>query len=406
MGDVTARNGVDNVEDNGSGLRMQLVLVLFVTAIFFLNFIARIVFAPLLPAVENDLGLSHSQAGSFFFVLTIGYFFSLLGSGFVSALISHRNTIVASSLLAGVVLLCISCADTGLAVTAGMFFLGLATGLYLPSGIATITSLVQARQWGTALAVHELAPNLGFVLAPVVAEIFMLWFPWRGVLAVLGVAAVLLGVFFARFGRGGDFKSEKPNYKSVSSLFRKPSFCVMTVLFCLGISSTVGVYSMLPLYLVSDHEIARVQANTFVSLSRVATIFVVFIGGWAADRFGTINTMKIVFFITGIMTISLGFVPSSWIFAVVILQPLTAVCFFPAGFAVLSAIVPSQQRSLAISIAIPLGFIFGAGTVPAFLGIMGDADCFRLAFMILGSCIFSGCIILSVVKLKDIGIGK
>ncbi len=406
MGNVTVRKGVDNADKNGSNLLMHLMPILFITFIFFLNFTARIVFAPLLPTIENDLGLSHGEAGLFFFVLTVGYFVSLVGSGFVTARISHRTAIVVSSVLTGLVLLGISCAGAGWEVTLGMLALGLVTGLYLPSGIATVTNLVTPRQWGTALAIHELAPNFGFVLAPLIAEVFLLWFPWRGVLAVIGIAALLFGFSFARFGRGGEFTGEKPNFSSVSSLFRKPSFCVMIFLFCLGISSTVGVYSMLPLYLVNDHEIARTHANSLVSFSRVATLFIVFLGGWASDRFGTIRTMKVVFLVTGILTVSIGFAQSFWIYVVVILQPMMAVCFFPAGFAVLSTIVPPQQRSLVVSLAIPIGFLFGAGAIPTFLGVMGDAGCFKLAFIILGACIVSGSIILSVVKLKDVMIQK
>lgn len=406
MGGVTAQNGVGNEGKNGSTLAVHLVPILFITFIFFLNFTARIIFAPLLPNIENDLGLSHGEAGLFFFVMTGGYFVSLLGSGFVTARVSHRTAIVTSSVLLGLVLLCISCAGTGWQVTLGMFALGLVTGLYLPSGIATVTNLVAPRQWGTALAIHELAPNLGFVMAPLIAEAFLLLFPWRGVLTVIGIAALFFGLAFARFGRGGEFTGEKPNFGSVSSLFRKPSFCVMILLFCLGISSTVGVYSMLPLYLVNDHEIARTHANALVAFSRVATLFIVFLGGWASDRFGPLRTMRVVFLITGILTVSIGIAQSSWIYVVVILQPMMAVCFFPAGFAVLSTIVPPQQRSLVVSLAIPIGFLFGAGMIPTFLGIMGDIDCFKLGFIILGTCILSGSIILSVVKMKDVVIEK
>ena len=38
---------------------------------FFLNFIGRIIFAPLMPTIEQDLGLTHSQAGSLFFLIAI-----------------------------------------------------------------------------------------------------------------------------------------------------------------------------------------------------------------------------------------------------------------------------------------------------------------------------------------------
>jgi predicted MFS family arabinose efflux permease len=43
--------------------------VVFLAVIFFINFIARIILAPLLPTIEKELGISHGQAGSFFFLI-------------------------------------------------------------------------------------------------------------------------------------------------------------------------------------------------------------------------------------------------------------------------------------------------------------------------------------------------
>ena len=158
---------------------------------------------------------------------------------------------------------------------------------------------------------------------------------------------------------------------------------------------------MLPLYLVADHGIFRVHANTIVAISRVSTIFIVFIGGWAADRFGATRTMSIIFLLTGIMTLFLGLVNTSWIKLIVILQPVFAVCFFPVGFALLSSIVPPQNRGLAVSLAIPVGFVIGAGLVPMSIGVLGDTGQFKLGFVILGIFILSGSILLRFVRLRD-----
>jgi NNP family nitrate/nitrite transporter-like MFS transporter len=387
--------------ENGTALRRQLGPVIFLAGIFLLNFLGRIILSPLIPTIEKDMGLGHGKVGSFFLFITIGYFVSLVGSGYISSRISHKMTITVSSLAVGFALLSVCFADTAWGISACMFFLGLATGIYLPSGIATITHLVRPRRWGTALAIHELAPNLAFVIAPLVAEGLMIWFQWRGVMAAIGIVSILAGICFISFGRGGEFTGEKPNFDSIRSLLLKPSFWVMVVLFSLGISSTIGVYSMLPLYLVADHGILRVEANTLVAISRVSTIFVVFISGWAADRFGLTRLVNIVFFLTGVITILLGLANTSWIKWIVLLQPVFAVCFFPSGFAMLSAIVPPQGRNLAVSLAVPVGFMVGAGLVPTGIGFLGDAGQFELGFILLGACILFGSLLLRFVKLRD-----
>jgi NNP family nitrate/nitrite transporter-like MFS transporter len=78
-------------------------------------------------------------------------------------------------------LLAISLSDTLWGIQSGLILLGLSAGLYFPSGIATLTAMVNSKDWGKALGIHQVAPNLAFVAAPLLAEGLMLWFSWRGV---------------------------------------------------------------------------------------------------------------------------------------------------------------------------------------------------------------------------------
>jgi len=105
----------------------------------------------------------------------------------------------------------------------------------------------------------------------------------------------------------------------------------MIVLFSLALSCSAGIYSMLPLYLVVDHGILRVEANTLVAISRVPTLIIVFFAGWAVDRFGAAKVMNVVFALTGSMTILLGLANTSWIKLIVLLQPLFCRLFLPCG---------------------------------------------------------------------------
>jgi len=387
--------------ERGVESRPYVLPVVFLTGVFFLNFVSRIILSPLVPAVEADLGLGHGAAGSLFLLITAGYFVSLVGSGFISSRITHCSTIILSLAALGCVMILISLAGSAGTVGLGMFLIGLATGLYLPSGIAAITDLVHPSRWGRALAIHELAPNLSFLMAPLIAEVLLVFFSWRGVLAAIGAVVLVAGAFFSRACRAGDFRGRRPDLGSALALFRNPSFLIITVLFSLGIGSTIGVYSMLPLYLVAGHGIERVEANALVALSRLLTLATVFLGGWAADRFGKIRTVRFVFFITGITTFLLGVVPAPWIRGVVLIQPLCAVCFFPAGFALLSATVSPGRRNIAVSLSIPIAFLAGAGLFPTAIGVMGDAGIFGIGFITVGGLIFTGSLLPRFVRVRD-----
>jgi NNP family nitrate/nitrite transporter-like MFS transporter len=283
----------------------------------------------------------------------------------------------------------------------GLIGVGLATGIYIPSAIVTITSLVSARHWGKTIAIHELAPNLAFVAAPLFAEFFLWWFSWRAVLALLGGTALALSVTFARFGRGGEFSGETPRFGSLRILFIKPSFWIMIILFGLGISSTIGIYTMLPLYLVTEREMDQNWANTLVALSRVSGLAMALVAGWASDRLGPRNTIAGIFLLTGIMTVLLGLVWGPWMVVVVFLQPTLAACFFPAGFAALSSISSESSRNMVVSFTIPFAFLLGAGVIPTFIGFMGDAGSFALGIVLVGLFILAGFVLSLYLKLPD-----
>ncbi|MEJ2725288.1 MAG: MFS transporter [Deltaproteobacteria bacterium] len=265
------KNDFQESGDNSTrSFRSQLGPLLFLAAIFFLNFLSRIILAPLMPTIEQDLNVSHSQAGFLFLLISLGYFPSLMGSGFVSARLTHRKTILLSCLSLGMTLIIVSQFRSLWAIRAGLLLMGLTGGLYIPSGIATLTSLVSSRHWGKAVAVHELAPNVSFLAAPLISGAFLHWLSWRGILGVLGVVALFSGAVFARFGKGGEFPGEAPNPRSIRILYGHRTLWIMMLLFGLGVGGSMGVYTMLPLYLVVEKGFELNWANTLIAISRVS----------------------------------------------------------------------------------------------------------------------------------------
>ncbi|MEW5725303.1 MAG: MFS transporter, partial [Thermodesulfobacteriota bacterium] len=191
--------------------RSKIAVILMLAGIFLLNFLSRVVLGPLMPFIEKDLSIGHTQAGSLFLLTSFGYFVTLAASGFVSARLGHRRTIILSALAVGLALLLVSLGRSLTQMRLTLVILGLATGLYLPSAMATITTLVSRRNWGKAVAIHELAPNLGLLLAPLLAEAFLRSTGWRPLLMLLGALSLLAGGAFHLFGRGGDSPGQAPS---------------------------------------------------------------------------------------------------------------------------------------------------------------------------------------------------
>jgi NNP family nitrate/nitrite transporter-like MFS transporter len=387
--------------EKSDGLISHLSPLLILTSIFFINFIARIILAPLMPKIEKELSIAHTEAGSLFLLISIGYFITLLGSGFFSSRLTHRKTIILSSAVLGVALLGTSFSSGLWGLRIEMLILGMAAGLYLPSGIATLTATISWRHWGKAIAIHELAPNLSFVAAPLISEAILIWYPWRAVFIALGISALIFALIFARFGRGGEFHGQAPSYSSFRDILSKPVFWILVVLFSLGISSTLGLYTMLPLYLVTEHGMERNWANTLLALSRVVGVGMALIGGWVTDRIGPKRILMIVFLLTGLMTMFIGLASTSWIAVSVFIQPLLAVCFFPAGLAALSLVSSEKERNIVVSLTVPIAILIGGGAVPTLIGFIGDISTFAWGIVLIGGLILTGTIFTGYLQLSN-----
>lgn len=380
---MTSPSGNTSLNGSASGTS-YLVPALFLASIFFIGFLSRIIPAPLLPTMEIDLGIGHAQAGSLFLIISTGYCITLLGSGFLSSHITHRSTIIFSAISLGLALIATSLSTNLWAIRTSLLFIGMTSGFYLASGLATLTSIVPPHNWGKAIAIHELAPNLSFFAAPLIAELLLLFLPWRGVFFLIGILSIAAGGAFARFGSGGRTRGQAPRFSVMRILVHEPAFWIMLILFSLAISVAQGVYTILPLFLVSEHGMDRSLANTVVSLSRISCIVMAFVGGWAADRFGAKRSIGIILVISGIVTIFLGNTTGSGVIPAVFLQPLIIACFFPPGIAAMSSIGPPALRNVTISLIMPFAFMIGAGVIPVVIGAMGQAGSFGLGITMVG----------------------
>lgn len=371
-------------ELSSESFRRSLPSLLLLASVMLLNFISRVIFSPLLPQIEIDLGINHVAAGSFFLLISCGYFLSMLFSGLVSSRLGHKWTIVISALGSGITLFLIGFCTTLIGIRVGLFFLGCAAGLYLQSGLATIFSLVTPSYFARGIAVHELAPNVGFVLAPLLSALMLTYVSWQEGLQLLGIVIVLVGFYYSLRGRGTAENGKAMDFSLLSHIVSIPQFWLMVLLFSFAICSTLGIYSMLPLYLVTEHGMELDGANKLVSLSRVSSVFMPLVAGWIGDRFGNRRVMIVSLLACGICTIPLGFSSGYVLLVFVVLQPMLSVCFFPSGFAVLARVGGEKVQGMAVSLCIPLAFLVGGGLIPLMIGAVGDYFSLAAGFTLVG----------------------
>ena len=82
----------------------------------------------------------------------------------------------------------------------------------------------------------------------------------------------------------------------------------MVLLFSLAICASLGVYAMLPLFLVSDQGVTLERANRLLAFSRIAALMMPLLAGWLGDRIGNRSVMVFVLLIAGLCTVLLGLI--------------------------------------------------------------------------------------------------
>jgi MFS transporter, NNP family, nitrate/nitrite transporter len=360
-------------------------LLSFLVVLFFLNLVSRLSVGPLLPVIESEFGFRHGSAGALYFFITLGYCVGLFLSSYVACWLSHRRTIALSGFTLGSALLAIPYAPSLPWIRADLWLLGIGSGLYLPSGVAVLTENTPERSWGKALAIHELGPNLGYICAPLLVEFLLGFFGWRGVLRAMGGPTVLVSGLFLLSGLGGSARAQMPGRAILARLAIDRTFWGMACLFSVSIGVGLGLYTMMPLFLVNAAGMTRGSANLATGLSRMSALGSVFLAGVLADRIGRSQTVRLALGAAGVCAVLLGVLRGPWCTPLLLfLQAAAAASFYPAGFSLLSSVFPLPVRHVAISMVMVFASFVGAGGVPPSVGYLADHFSFSFAFCAAG----------------------
>lgn len=380
--------------------RAKIAITAFLGWLFFLGFVARVMFAPLMPAIEAELGITHGQAGGLFFMISFGYMLAPLCSGLLSSMINHRGTLTVSAWAVGLALAPFSFVKEVWAIRLLLVLIGLAAGIHLPSAIATITAEIQRSDWGKALSVHQCAPPLSFVSAPLIAAMLLNWFTWRGVLSVWSVIALCSALAYTFIGRGGDFPGRLPGPANMKLILGKPSFWIMVAMIAMAMGGNAGIYAMLPLFFVTERGMDLAFANTVIGLSQISGIAGVFAAGWITDKVGQKSAMAYALLLAALFTIFLGTLRGPLLLVFLFLQPAVLSSFFPAAFGALSRIAPPSMRSVTNALGPPVAFLIGGGVLPTVIGYMGESYSFSKGIVLAGCFMLIGP---ALVRFLDLG---
>jgi NNP family nitrate/nitrite transporter-like MFS transporter len=367
-----------------TALGRSLAPVLLLTVIFFLHFVVRQIAGPLLPAMETKLGLSHTQSGVFILVMAIGFFLSQVGAAFLTARWGYRRCILISLWGAGAAAAAIGVMDSVWGLYLGFLALGMTGGLYIPAGIALITVLVRPQDWGKAMGIHEVAPNLALIAVPFLATTAVALGSWRLGYVCNAAVLVTLGAVYAGFGVDSEKRPSPPDLDRVRDIAANPSFWYLGLLLSLAVGVETGVYAMVPLFLVNERAYALADANQLLGLSRIPGLAMVLLSGWLSDRLSPPTAVSIAMGVTGAAVIVLGVGPMPLVAPAVVVQSAASACLFPPILSMASRISTTENRALTLSLSLAVAPVIGGGLLPAGIAMAGDLGSFGLGLTAAG----------------------
>ena len=350
----------------------------------FFSVFPRLLVSPLLLRIADGNNIGFATASRLFLTMSAGFVAGLLLSGVIAKRITHRWTVTFSVGLGGAFLILAGIAPSMFLLHTALTAMGFANGLYPGSGIASVASLVPDIHRGKAMAIHESGPNFAFIIAPLVVAAFAPFVGWRGVFIGSGGIAIITAITFGRFGRADTESGESPHFENLGIIVRNRSFWVVSFLMMIAATAAMGIYSILPTYLMVDHGFDETFINTVIGGSRVVAFAAILSAGVFADRYGLRTVILVILVLTGLATMFLGLTSGIALIVIVFIQPAIVGAFFPVAITALTDIVSPKMRNLAVALAIPMANLMGGGIAPTVLSAAGAIGEFRIGFIVLG----------------------
>lgn len=352
-------------------------------SIWFYNYSSRTIFSPILPKIETELEIGHASAGGLFSFISIGYGLGLLLADPFMRWLSPRRL-----LLFG---------HGSLVLFMGLFFLvrgyyffallclliGFAAGVYLPCAIPLLVDQFTSHHWAKVMGFHGTAPPVSLFVIPLAISLLLEISSWKFIIFLFFLMGIPLLPALERLTRGSP-DSTLPTKPEYASLLKDKKIWALSLIHGFAASANLGIYAIIPLFLVSERGFTLFKANQLLAISRVGGIVVPFLVGAIADRFGNIKTLISVMILSGLFTILMAMSHQEIFLTIFLfLQTSIIVGFFPLSFTLTVKTVGHANRGPAVALVTGFGAVCMALT-PWLLGVIADYSNFSYGMVAIG----------------------
>ena len=373
------------ITSSSSNLFIKKFSLLFMLClIYFFTVLGRIIFSPLTLFISSDLNIGSMETGNMFLMLSIGFGISLFFSQFISSYLSHKTTILCSSFFLSFSLIFSSFCSSWHMLLISLFFIGLSSGMFLPSSVAIITASFPQNKWGQAFSIFSMSQSSAFILAPLIIQTLSPFFSWQKNLFFLGWLIFFSSIWIFFSLDHGKFKGEAISFSFLKTIISFPSFWAVLFLLCVITGLNVGIYNMSPDFFSQNKQISTKQINFILSLSRFLGLIALFLSGKITDSFGLKKALVFGLFLCGGMTALMGIVSPFFSLFLLCIQSPFALCLNPMIHIAISNLSPPGKNAAMVSLISSIGYLVGSGVIPQALGFFGAYNLYSFGFILFG----------------------
>ena len=272
--------------------RFEKQAIAYTSACHGLVHILEVTYGVILVSIAQEFGASLFVLGVLANILGFAFGATALPAGFLTDRFGERRLLILCCLGMGVAAIAVGLSPSIYILGAALAVLGLALGIYHPTGAAFIARV--ATQRGLAFGYLGVAGNIGLALGPLLAGVIASFMGWRAAYFIFAIPAFFLAAMFFFSARPeANFTQQSTTETGAERSSLRPVIVPLGLIFCASILNGFiyrGTVTFLPLYLSQQIHLTFLNLDSVLiagSFTTIALIFGVggqFLGGYLLER--------------------------------------------------------------------------------------------------------------------------
>ena len=318
--------------------------------VFLVN-LARVVFAPLLEPLSAAFALTEGTAGLIATLAWLGSALPRIPTGYLLTRVErHRVVLGTGAVLTGASAFT-AAANSVLALGAGAFFMGLASGAYFIAANPLITELYPERV-GRVIGVHGTASQVAAVAAPLFVGAVLVVGPWRITFATMAVVAAATTAVFDRTAKRTELPDAGSEDRDLLGAARRQWPIILSGIAIVGVTGFVwnGFFNFYVKYVTATKGLTPSMGRTLLTVVFAAGVPAFWVTGRLADRVSHVPLMLSI--LGGFIALLLALTAAQGVVAVAVVTAVLGYVIhslFPAMDTYLLDSLPDENRASAYS---------------------------------------------------------